>query len=55
MTIIIIIILIITLCFCSFAIGAACGVKAEKKEIEKMVHSGILYCDGNLYEVKERK
>jgi len=36
-----------------FMVGAVCGVKAQKREVEKMVHSGVLQCDYKLYEVRE--
>ena len=47
---------ILTLIFAAligFMIGCICGVKAQKREVEKMVHSGILHCNYKFYEVKE--
>ncbi len=38
-----------------FMIGAVCGVKAQKREVEKMVHRGVLYLNNKLYEVEEKE
>ena len=47
------ILIVLGLFFMGFLIGCICGVKAQKREVEKMVHSGILCCDYKFYEVKE--
>lgn len=47
------ILIVLGLFFMGFLIGCICGVKAQKREVEKMIHSGVLQFNYKLYEVKE--